>query len=270
MKDNNINSQDLVSLIARQNEVIKRVKNGGLDINDALAGTQGILDKILPPRQGINRFAEYARLLYPISKQAEYLRSLNKQMPRGMRVPDSWFTNLNTDSSHIQSVLDLEFFFVVPTVLLKEVIEYQIKLVELTQPEIWLSPDFISEVDGAYLGDSADKLMFAKPGIYRLRINLVSDNLDPRRGNYKARHTSSSGILLAGLAAVGAYAMQDPALYQSQDCENLLAFAISDIRSSDDKYPTLCSGWCDYDHVVRFALCGTGYVPSHQSWPSFV
>lgn len=225
------------------------------------------VDQLL--KQEIDQFSKYAKLLYPISRQAEYLRSLNNQMPKGMSVPDIWFTQLDTNSDHVQCVQDLEFFFVVPAGSIKKVIEYQIKLVELTQPRVWISPDFISEVDGAYLDDTADKSMFAKPNIYRCRINLVS-YWDPK--NYssvdKARqHASANGIFLAGLAAIGAYAAQDPVLYQSQDGENLPFFEIADIRSGDGGSRVFYSFWTRYDREVCFQSDGSGYANRENARP---
>ena len=44
----NYGTEQLLSLIARQAEVLKRVKSGGLSKKAALAGTQGILDGIYP------------------------------------------------------------------------------------------------------------------------------------------------------------------------------------------------------------------------------
>jgi len=44
----NYNTEQLLSLNARQAEVFKRIKSGGLSIEAALAGTQGILDGLYP------------------------------------------------------------------------------------------------------------------------------------------------------------------------------------------------------------------------------
>ena len=47
---NNITTDNVFSLIARQAEVMRRVKNGGLPINVALERTQHILDGVYPPK----------------------------------------------------------------------------------------------------------------------------------------------------------------------------------------------------------------------------
>jgi len=270
MSKQNLTPEQLASLNARQAEVFKRVCNGGLDINDALTGTQAILDKLLPLKQ--DKFSQFAHLLRPLSDQAESLRNLNKQMPKGMRVPDSWLEALDTASDHVQSIEDLEFFFVVPTGALKKVIEYQVKLVKLTQPGIWRSSSFDSEVDGAYLDDTAAKGMFLKPGVYRRRINLVS-YWDPKNGSSvdSAREKAlASGTLLAGLAAIGAYALQDFELYQKQDGENLPYFDIAELRSGGGGSWAVYSHWRSDVRRVSFRSCRSGSVYQNYARPSFV
>lgn len=270
MSKQNLTPEQLASLNARQAEVFKRVCNGGLDINDALTGTQAILDKLLPLKH--DKFSQFAHLLRPLSDQAETLRTLNKQMPKGKRVPDSWLESLDTVSDHVQSIEDLEFFFVVPTGALKKVIEYQVELVKLTQPGIWRSSSFDREVDGAFLDDTAAKGMFLKPGIYRRRINLVS-YWDLKNGSSvdSAREKAlASGTLLAGLSAVGAYALQDPELYQKQDGENLPYFDIAELRSGDGGSHAFCSFWFSCVRKVHFYSYGSDSVYQHYAQPSFV
>lgn len=193
-------------------------------------------------------------------------------MPKGMRVPDSWLKNLDTASDHVQSVEDLEFFFVVPTGALKKVIEYQVRLMKLTQPNIWRSSDFDNEINGAYLDDTADKNMFAKPGVYRRRINLVS-YWDPKNGSSvdSARsQATESSIKLAGLSAVGAYALQDPELYQKQDGNNLPYFDIAEIRSGVGGRKAFYSNWRSDDRKACFYSCSSGAVDRSYARPSFV
>lgn len=268
MKDKNINN--LFSLIARQNEVIRRVKNGGLSMSNALSLTQAILDGKFPTKN--DNFPQFAHLLRPLSIQAENLRNLNKQMPKGMRVPDSWFDELDVNSDHIQSIEDLETFFVVPSNRLKDVIDYQINLIDLTQPGIFYSPSFDSEVDGAYLDDTANKSMFAKPGIYRVRINLVSF-WDKEEGisNDKVRLLATQcDIKLAGLAAVGAYALQDPELCQLQDGENLPHCDIAELRCGDDGSRVLSFSWDSDGHEIYLNSYESSFNFWYEARPSFV
>ena len=264
------NINDLYSLIKRQNEIIKRVKNGGLSIEAALSGTQGILDGDYPFIK--DKFAQFTHLLRPLEGQAVELRKLNKQMPKKMQVPDAWFDDLDTISEHVQLIEDLEFFFIVPLGTLKEVIEYQLKLMELTQPGIWRSSDFRDETKGAYLDETADKRMFEQCGIFRRRINLVS-YWDPKNGrsvDQARQHASDNGILLAGLAAIGAYAAQEPELYQSQDGEKLPYFDIADLRSGDGCSYAFYSGWNSGKREVCFRSYRSDNVDRHCAGPSFI
>lgn len=270
MKDNK-SIENLFALIARQNEVVKRVKNGGLSMSDALSLTQAILDGKLPTKK--DNFPQFAHLLRPLSAQATELRSLNKKMPKGMRVPDCWFDEIDTDSDHIQMVEDLEFFLILPLQgTLRAAIEYQLKLIELTQPGIWRSSDFNNEIVDAYLDETADKSMFEKCGIFRRRINLVS-YWDPKNGSsvdQARQHASANGILLAGLAAIGAYAAQDPELYQKQDGENLPYFDIADLRSGNDDSLAFCSFWNSVICRVYFYSFRSAHVHRYYAEPSFV
>ncbi len=273
MKDNNITIENLFALIARQGEIVKRVKNGGLSILDALSLTQAILDGKLPTKK--DNFPQFAHLLRPLSIQATELRNLNKQMPKGIRVPDCWFdeNHLDTNSDHTQMIEDLEFFFILPQQgTLKAAIEYQVKLVELTQPAIWRSSSFNSEIASAYLDETADKAMFEKCGIFRRRINLVSywDSKNGYSVDSARKQASANGILLAGLAAVGAYAAQDSELYQKQDGENLPYFDIADIRSGDDGSHAFNSYCYRNDRRVYFHSCRSDDVHRFCAEPSFV
>ena len=235
-KDNKNTIEELFSLIARQNEVVKRVKNGGLSMSDALSLTQKMLDGEFPK----DNFQQFIHLLRPISQQAVELRRLNSEMPEDMRVPDSWFDDLNTDSDHIQKIEDLEILFISPKKIgtfksMRAIIEYQIKLVELTQYSVWSSPDFNKIIDHCWPDESANKSILINPGIHRLRINLVS-YWNPKSTNRKIsadlmRKQPSINVLLAGVAAIGAYAVQDPDLYRSQDGINLPCFYLADLKS---------------------------------------
>lgn len=265
-----IKLSDLIKLTAGQEEVVKRVKNGKLSMEAALSGTKGILEGYYPFIK--DKFAQFTHLLRSLEEQAIELRKLNKQMPKKMQVPDAWFDNLDTISDHVQLIEDLEFFFIVPLGPLKEVIEYQLKLIELTQPGIWRSSDFRDETKGAYLDETVDKNMFEQCGIFRRRINLVS-YWDSKNGNsvdQARQHASANGILLAGLAAIGAYAAQEPELYQSQDGEKLPYFDIADLRSGDGGSYAFYSGWNSGNREACFRSYRSDNVDRHCAVPSFV
>jgi len=264
------NTLSLSSLDKDVAQVIKMIKAGRLSVEDAVNGVQGILDKVSPVKN--DRFPQFAHLLRSLEEQAIELRKLNKQMPKEMQVPDSWFDNLNTVSDHIQLIEALEFFFIVPPGTLKKVVAYQIKLKELTQPRIFLSSDFKTGIENLSLDSTADAEMYAKPGIYRLRINLVS-YWDPKNGSSvdKAREQATAAdVKLAGLPAVGAYAAQDPKLYQSQDGEKLPYFDIAEIRSGDGGSRTLYSDWRSVVRGACFGLVRPSVVNRRSARPSFV
>ena len=272
MKDNNIiNVNDLFSLVARQNEVIRRVKNGGLSMEAALRGTQSIIEG-KSSDVVVDNFLQFAPLLRTLGEQQKTLKALNKKMPKSVRVPDSWIDTLDTNSDHVQMFESLETFFVVPTGTLKDTINFQVKLLELTQPAIYRSSNFDNEIDGAYLDDTADKSMYSTPGIYRVRINLAAywDKKNANSVDNARNQAYASSINLAGLVAVGAYALQDPKLYQSQDGENLPYFDIAELRSGDGGSEAFCSFWYSDVRKAYFDSYGTGFVARDYARPSFV
>ena len=264
------NINDLYSLIARQNEVIKRVKNGGLSIEAALGGTQGILDGTYPLIQG--KFAQFTYLLCSLEEQAIGLRRLNKQLPEEMQVPDAWFDGLNTISDHIQLIEDLEFFFIVPPGTLKKVVEYQIVLIGLTQPGMWLSYDFEEDVKNLSIDPTADAEMYSSSGIHRLRINLAS-YCDTKKGNSVDQireQAAAANVKLAGLSAVGAYAAQKPRLYQSQDGQSLPYFSIAELRFGDGGARAFYSRWGSDDRAANFISFKSDVVHLGCAKPSLV
>lgn len=272
MKGNNIiNINDLFSLIARQNEVIRRVKNGGLSMEAALRGTQSIIEG-KSSDVVVDNFLQFAPLLRTLGEQQKTLKALNEKMPKSMRVPDSWIDTLDTNSDHVQMFESLETLFVVPTGTLKDTIEFQVKLIELTQPAIYRSTDFDNGIDGTYLDGTADKAMYDTPGIYRVRINLAAywNKKNGSSVDNTRKQASASGITLAGLVAVGAYALQDPKLYQSLDGVNLPYFDIAELRSGDGGSKAFCSDWCSVGREAYFSSCRSVIVSQLCARPSFV
>lgn len=267
--------------IGKGQEFLLALQNAGLNAKQA---ESVIVDPVLAekwvnsllPIQSVvysDRFSAFSHLLHPLSIQAPELRRKNSHITRSERVPDSWFDDLDTNSDHVQSVKDLEFFFIVPPGALKKVIEYQVRLIRMSQPNIWASMAFNSQIDDAYLDyDTADISMFAKPGIYRRRINLVS-YWDFKNGScvdQARKQASARGILLAGLAAVGAYAAQDPRLCQKLDGENLPYLDIADLRSGDSGSQAFSMRWDLGNQQVFFDSYGSSGVNRHYGAPSFV
>lgn len=268
-----ISSKDLFRLVARQNEVVKRVENGGLSIEDALVGTQGILDRLYHLNKDIvNNFAQYTCFLRPLSQQAVELRKLNEKMPSTMRVPDTWFTHLHTTSDHAQRVDNLEFFFIVPKGTLNEVLEYQLKLVELSQPGFWVAGCCHPSRISLRLDATAYTELFERPGIYRCYINLVSywypsNSISVDQTREQAVSTDTK---LAGLPAIGAYAAQNPKLYQSQDGENLPFFDIAELLLDNKGICGLYSLWDRGNNKVYFYSDDSDDIDVRFARPSFV
>lgn len=173
----------------------------------------------LQPTPLVRDFAQFSHLLHSLDEQKSLLLGLNEQLPKEQQVPLSWpLTKLDTKSDHVQSVEDLEFFFVVLSTL-EKTWDFNRKLIELTQPSTWGS-GFGKDETKMRLDPSA---VAYKPGIHRIRINLV-DNWLPERirsVNQARSHASEEGKKLAGIEVIGAYALQDPKLLQSQDGETL-------------------------------------------------
>ena len=172
----------------------------------------------LQPTPSVRSFNQFESLLYSLDEQKELLLRLNEQLPKEQRFPASWLTKLDTTSNHVQSVEDLEFFFVVFSTL-EKTWDFNRKLIELTQPRTWDS-GFGKDETQMRLDPNA---VVYEPGIHRVRINLV-DNWLPERGRSVDQvrfHASEGGKKLAGIEVIGAYGLQDPKLLRSQDGEAL-------------------------------------------------
>ena len=173
----------------------------------------------LQPTPSVRSFNQFESLLYSLDEQKELLLRLNEQLPKEQRFPASWLTKLDTTSNHVQSVEDLEFFFVVLSTL-EKTWNFNQKLIELTQPGTW-NPGFFGK-DETQMRLDPNAVVY-EPGIHRVRINLV-DNWLPERGRSVDQvrfHASEGGKKLAGIEVIGAYGLQDPKLLQSQDGEAL-------------------------------------------------
>ncbi len=72
-----VTTDQLYALVKRQQEVVKRAVNGGLPIEDALAGTQGILDRVYPPASPASLFPSwYVAPERQIQRVADLLASI--------------------------------------------------------------------------------------------------------------------------------------------------------------------------------------------------
>lgn len=212
---------------------------------------------------------DYSRLdslLNSLDEQLRLLRQLNSRMPNELRVNDAWL-DLDASSDHRQTVEDLECWFVVIDTL-EATWAFNQKLVELTQPAIYDS-GFDRTAQSMRLHRLARQY---EPGVHRVRINLV-DNWDPEKGrsiDQVRERASAASKQLAAVEAVGAYALQKPQLYQSQDGEKLPYFDCAGIEQGDGFRHVPCSLWGGFDRGVFFRASRSGYVGRGCAAPSLV
>lgn len=212
-----------------------------------------------------DKFAQYAHLLKSLDLQILELKELNKRMPKAMRVPDSWFNNLERDDEHVQSVQRLKFYFVVKDTI-EETLAYNWKLIELTQPAIYHS-GFSTSADRLRLDETARK--YSK-GIHLVEINLV-DNWSPDEGRSVDQvriNAIKIGQKLAGVEAIAAYALQDPKLLQAQDGKNLPYCDLAGLQQGGGFGQVLGFYWDSSDRKACLDSWGSGSVDLGSAAPS--
>jgi len=260
--------------IGQDHELKLALQNAGMTLEDAVqvGGNPQLAAKMVaalrvdsPMRAYPDRdFSRYNQYLRPLSEQLEVLRDLNRRMPSKLRVSDAWL-DLDTASDHVQGVEDLETFFV-SFDLLEPTWAFSQKLVELTQPAIY---------DSGFRKDAANMRLHRTarryaPGIHRVRINLV-DNWDPENGrNVEQVRERAVSKQLGAVEPIGAYALQDPRLYQSQDGENLPYFDCAGIEQGDGFRQAPYSYWDGLNREVYFCSGSADSVDSIFAAPSLV
>jgi len=183
-------------------------------------------------------------------------------MPRKLRVSDAWF-DLDTTSQHVQGVEDLEFFYV-QLGTLEATWAFNQKLVALTQPAIYDS-GFARDARSMRLHRTAHQY---ESGIHRVRINLV-DNWDPEKGRTVDAVRVRTTQELAAVEPVGAYGLQDPQLYQSQDGVNLPYFDCAGLEQGVGFRRVPYSLWDGFFREVFFSH-SAGHVVGLYAAPSLV
>jgi hypothetical protein len=166
-------------------------------------------ERVYPDRD----YSMFDKYLCSLDDQLELLRCLNRRMPSKLKLDDS-LLDLDTSSAHVQGVDDLEHFYVsFPS--LGATWAFNQKLIEFTQP-YKVKVGFSRDKNSMKLNHLAYKF---SPGVHRVRINLV-DNWDPklfgRSLDTVISRASRLGKKLAGIEILGAFALQDPKLFQSQ------------------------------------------------------
>ena len=219
----------------------------------------------LQPTPSVRSFNQFESLLYSLDEQKELLLRLNEQLPKEQRFPASWLTKLDTTSNHVQSVEDLEFFFVVLSTL-EKTWNFNQKLIELTQPGIW---DSGFGKDETQMRLDPNTVVY-KPGIHRVRINLV-DNWLPESGRSVDQvrfHASEGGKKLAGIEVIGAYGLQDPKLLQSQDGEALPYCDLAGLQQGDGFAQVPGFNWNRSLRKAGFYSWRSDYVDANFAAPS--
>lgn len=219
-----------------------------------------------PAPRSSDRFAQFAHLLRPLDEQLDTLQSLNERMPRGMRIPGTWFF-IDTASDHVQSVDDLETWFVELPVL-EQTWAFNQKLIELTQGDVWDS-GFAKDAAHLRLDPNAKA---RKPGIHRIRINLVDHwSLERTRLVDEVRRNAAIiGKKLAGIEVIGAYGLQDRKLLQSQDGRTLPYCDLAGLQQGSvfNKVPDF--GWRRGSRQARFSSWKSNCVEAGYAAPSLV
>lgn len=224
-----------------------------------------LLVDALRPAPSVRSFAQFAHLLCPLDEQRDILESLNRQMPRALRVPSMRLATLGTASDHVQSVEDLEFFFVVLDTL-EKTWSFNQKLIELTQPGIWDT--------GFGKGETQMRLdpnaIAFSPGIHRVRINLVDNWLpESARSVDQVRfHASERGKKLAGIEAIGACGLQNPKLFQVQDGETLPYCDLAGLQQGDGFARVPAFRWNRFSRGAHFGSWPSDRVSAYYAAPS--
>jgi hypothetical protein len=217
-------------------------------------------------------FSQFTGMLSSLPEQAVELKRLNKKMPKGMRIPDSWFNDLDTTSCEAQKPDRLEFFFVVPSTNLADIINYQIKLLKLTQPNVYLPCDFKTAADTAYLDETADAGIFTKVGIHRLVINITAyfDYTKRKSVDCVRKMAKEDAVLLAGLPSLGALALQHPEFIQldSHKPPYELHVDVADVVFPNNK--ALHIHWSKDDQALHIKLCKAKVFDRHYVRPAYV
>jgi len=260
MNESIATTEQILQLMKRQNEVVTRVANGNISVEDALSGTQGIIEGIYPNKH--SRFAKYNKLLRPLDEQLKQLYEFNSVfMPDNLRAPTEWFS-VNSYSDRIQSVNDLTTFFVFWGDVQKT-IEYQIALLVLSQPDVRITESFRENLSALMFDESSSLIGITKPGIYRVRLNLV-DNWYRTYETAKSVADIRQGAIkeskpLAGLMSLGAFALQDPLLCQSQDGYNFPFIDMSDLCVNSQESCCKSAYFC-WEYKFKRVTIGLGSI----------
>ncbi len=203
------------------------------------------LDRSAEPDTRFDRFTQY---LLSLEDQRNLLEVLDVSVWDGQIKSAGWFDKLDTASDHIQSVDDLEIFYIEFGSPEKNV-EMWWRAFTANQPNVWRWAGLKTDAEHLRLHPEAHEY---QPGIHRIRINLVA-NWEPQNGRSVLQireRAAVSGETLAHAEVLAAYAVHDELLRQ-QDGENL---PYADMAGFESTMPG-CRPWT---HVPCLSWDGVG------------
>jgi hypothetical protein len=184
----------------------------------------------------------YGLLLKKTSQQLETLRRFNERMPKGLRIPEFWFDNVETKDDHVQSTNSLVSYLVVKNTP-EETLEYNLRLFRLAYPRTKGLGAFRVIISQLTSGK------YRSGAINSFTIDLT-DNWSPHNGlSIHAAFALKKN--LAGIEALAAYVLQDPELIRRQDGNYLPYCNLAGLRL--DKSPDSVLGFYwdnDYRRVI--------------------
>lgn len=196
-------------------EIQKRFLNGSLS---PLAARQPLQDIIEGRFSASNRFDRYKPHLLGLEDQLNLWEVLDANVWNGQVKANGWFDSVDTTSNHIQSVDDLEIFYIEfgsPELN----IEAYWKAIKVNQPNVWRYNGLKTDPEHFRLAPQARQY---EPGIHRIRINLVA-HWEPEDGRSVSQVRQQASLMSEAVAAaevMAAYAVQYELLRQ-QDGRNL-------------------------------------------------
>lgn len=254
-------------------ELLLALQNAGLTAKQARrfiddpAYAKQCIDQL--PKEVIDRFAKYKKLLFSIAKQASDLREQNRQMPAEFQIADSEFDSLGTNSDHVQMYEDLEFLLISlgDFKRTQKLFRLQTKLTH----GIWFSDRFRADEDSFVLHETAADYFYKEAGIYRLRINLAANWERRSVDQIWERDLKAGKKLNAGSLGNVALNVQDRKLLRLQDGIHLPYHDHADqIRSGGGPSRAPYSFWDGVVSEVYFSSSVSDDVGSGYSAPALV
>ena len=248
-----------------EEDAIRIIKQPSLADTMLASIRPGIVASVSPQFYPARDYTRYNQYLHSVSDQFDFLRDINRRLPRDLQIPAVWFDlDISAASGHVQSVEHLKTLHVEHDTVAKRLAVAQ-ELVRLTQPAIYDS-EFARDADSLRLNRTARR--YATTGLYLVGVNLV-DNWDPEKGR-NIDQVRTRGQELAATEAIEAYALQAPELYQSQDGENLPYFDCAGLEQVARFAQVPYSDWNRFNRLVYFDAYRSDNVSRNYSAPSLV